>query len=368
MPPDAGLRFSKCTTLSVLTEICVLTMAKLPGARSTNGCWTCRLRRKKCDETHPNCEVCGKLNLECHGYGPRPDWMDRGILEKEAAEKIKSRIARPRRRRTSAAIDQSPRDLSTSDLGALVQCSDLSSPTTEASIIAVPTPAMSHSFNIDFDDIGNLADFQRCQGLSPSLLDTTGLFYAEYLPDFGSERGKETTLTPISEDQALQLVAHSRPATSSSTGSSLPSDQEACLLGRYVGHLIFAQFPSAQAPTSEREHDPFWLHTLLFSSVSVRTATCRLMRSYLGILDGVMRPESEMQDMEPADSPHAILSILDAKNRQQSIIEICTSKLQAIFTEVWVICLMTGALGLILASSNQPCRSSVLEHRLGRPF
>ncbi|KAH8812836.1 fungal-specific transcription factor domain-containing protein, partial [Xylogone sp. PMI_703] len=57
--------------------------------RSLHGCWTCRLRRKKCDETRPVCTTCISLELECHGYGPRPEWMDRGVLQREQAFKVK---------------------------------------------------------------------------------------------------------------------------------------------------------------------------------------------------------------------------------------------------------------------------------------
>ncbi|KDN38995.1 hypothetical protein RSAG8_09152, partial [Rhizoctonia solani AG-8 WAC10335] len=36
--------------------------------RSTTGCGTCKARRKKCDETHPKCQACTRLGLDCSGY------------------------------------------------------------------------------------------------------------------------------------------------------------------------------------------------------------------------------------------------------------------------------------------------------------
>ena len=33
--------------------------------RSSSGCWGCRKRRKKCDETHPICNACAKRNQQC---------------------------------------------------------------------------------------------------------------------------------------------------------------------------------------------------------------------------------------------------------------------------------------------------------------
>lgn len=54
-------------------------------ARSLHGCWTCRARRKKCDERQPFCAACASQQLECHGYGVKPSWMDNGPLQKERA-------------------------------------------------------------------------------------------------------------------------------------------------------------------------------------------------------------------------------------------------------------------------------------------
>ncbi|KAF2443239.1 hypothetical protein P171DRAFT_496605 [Karstenula rhodostoma CBS 690.94] len=67
-------------------SLCVL-------ARSIHGCWTCRLRKKKCDESRPLCFKCSLLQIDCHGYGPRPYWMDRGALQREQALKLKHLIS-----------------------------------------------------------------------------------------------------------------------------------------------------------------------------------------------------------------------------------------------------------------------------------
>ncbi|OTA90725.1 hypothetical protein M434DRAFT_397812 [Hypoxylon sp. CO27-5] len=60
-------------------------MSRKLASRSTHGCWTCRLRKKKCDENHPSCFRCTSLQIACDGYGPRPYWMDRGDLQREHA-------------------------------------------------------------------------------------------------------------------------------------------------------------------------------------------------------------------------------------------------------------------------------------------
>ncbi|KAK7416754.1 hypothetical protein QQZ08_011895 [Neonectria magnoliae] len=60
--------------------------------RSNAGCWTCRLRRKKCDEKRPICDGCGVLEIQCYYDEQKPEWMDSGPKQKAMAEKIKSQV------------------------------------------------------------------------------------------------------------------------------------------------------------------------------------------------------------------------------------------------------------------------------------
>lgn len=47
-------------------------------SKSFSGCFTCRDRRLKCDETRPSCVRCTKANLQCKGYGVRLQWTSTG--------------------------------------------------------------------------------------------------------------------------------------------------------------------------------------------------------------------------------------------------------------------------------------------------
>lgn len=60
--------------------------------RSNAGCWTCRLRRKKCDERRPVCDGCRTLEITCHFDDEKPDWMDGGPKQKLMADKIKMQV------------------------------------------------------------------------------------------------------------------------------------------------------------------------------------------------------------------------------------------------------------------------------------
>ncbi|KAH3671398.1 hypothetical protein WICMUC_004695 [Wickerhamomyces mucosus] len=58
--------------------------------RSKNGCWTCRIRKKKCSEEKPACHQCLKLELECDGYGAeKPGFMMNTQLQRQKLDDIK---------------------------------------------------------------------------------------------------------------------------------------------------------------------------------------------------------------------------------------------------------------------------------------
>lgn len=58
--------------------------------RSKNGCWTCRLRRKRCPEQRPVCSECQRLGIPCDGYdGDKPDYMVSSNKAKIKMQEIK---------------------------------------------------------------------------------------------------------------------------------------------------------------------------------------------------------------------------------------------------------------------------------------
>ncbi|KAF4341685.1 Zn(2)-C6 fungal-type DNA-binding domain protein [Fusarium beomiforme] len=62
-------------------------------------CWTCRLRRKKCDQGRPACNTCSALNLRCHYSTDRPDWMDGGEKQDEMTRRFKAQVKQGKERR-----------------------------------------------------------------------------------------------------------------------------------------------------------------------------------------------------------------------------------------------------------------------------
>ncbi|KAM7194036.1 Fungal specific transcription factor domain containing protein [Naviculisporaceae sp. PSN 640] len=68
-------------------------------SRSLVGCWTCRLRRKKCDEGKPICENCSALEIQCFFGDDKPEWMDGGKKQRDRADWLKSEVKRMAERR-----------------------------------------------------------------------------------------------------------------------------------------------------------------------------------------------------------------------------------------------------------------------------
>ncbi|KAG5951742.1 hypothetical protein E4U53_002391 [Claviceps sorghi] len=60
--------------------------------RSSGGCWTCRVRRKKCAENRPECDTCRALEITCFFQEEKPEWMDGGPRQKDMAGRIKAQV------------------------------------------------------------------------------------------------------------------------------------------------------------------------------------------------------------------------------------------------------------------------------------
>ena len=100
-----GRSHSKCVGAFVIMKT---------GQRSKAGCWTCKLRKKKCDETHPQCSTCQSLKIDCYGYANRPSWMDGGAQERKIVRdlrlRVKETLSQKRRSRTRLGpqVSQNP--------------------------------------------------------------------------------------------------------------------------------------------------------------------------------------------------------------------------------------------------------------------
>ncbi|KAL2832476.1 fungal-specific transcription factor domain-containing protein [Aspergillus cavernicola] len=74
--------------------------------RNYAGCWTCRLRHKKCDKLLPVCGCCGALEICCYSDLPKPEWMDNGAKQREMAQRVRNEVKRSAIRRRSKKLMQ----------------------------------------------------------------------------------------------------------------------------------------------------------------------------------------------------------------------------------------------------------------------
>lgn len=58
-------------------------------ARSSDGCWTCRIRKKLCSKNNPVCLNCDRLGLTCDFSTERPDYMKYKSLAEKKLQEIK---------------------------------------------------------------------------------------------------------------------------------------------------------------------------------------------------------------------------------------------------------------------------------------
>jgi exo-beta-1,3-glucanase (GH17 family) len=61
--------------------------------RGRRGCWTCRIRHRRCDESSPECKECSTRSITCHGYDlDPPEWMSNERLLQEELRRIKGAV------------------------------------------------------------------------------------------------------------------------------------------------------------------------------------------------------------------------------------------------------------------------------------
>lgn len=89
--------------------------------RSSQGCWTCKRRRRACDKARPTCQNCTQRGLDCEGYEVRLRWGN-GIASRGqftgADKPLKDSVpSRPKGRQRDLKRERKKVDASPSDTG-----------------------------------------------------------------------------------------------------------------------------------------------------------------------------------------------------------------------------------------------------------
>jgi hypothetical protein len=68
-------------------------------SRSSETCWTCRIRKKRCDRKQPACSACHSLDITCYAGNSRPRWADDALEREKVADQIKAQVKEKSERR-----------------------------------------------------------------------------------------------------------------------------------------------------------------------------------------------------------------------------------------------------------------------------
>lgn len=158
--------------------------------RSTKGCWTCRLRKKKCDEVRPGCLRCASVNIECH-YGPKPTWIENAALGKEELARVKVLVGVTASRKRSEHRARARQ--------------------AAAALASVPSPSSPNSVSGSASKNGSTS--------------------AHYVLN-----------DPIYVDPTLETLSLNPEEIEPSWLSTWVKDQEANLIMHYLDHVFFIQF------------------------------------------------------------------------------------------------------------------------------
>ena len=163
------------------------------------------------------CLICVSLELECHGYGDRPLWMDSGPLQKEQALKVKRAVSRnnSQRRKRRLGCQDSERRLEM-DIAHEEMSSNSEAPSNysadraqlretgwdvEVQANVPPNEAQFHIWNMNLDM--NLFDKDISMAFPEENLFTAQSFFNN--PGWANKKGVDDELTNSSGQKGLSL-------------------------------------------------------------------------------------------------------------------------------------------------------------------
>ncbi|KAL8938179.1 MAG: hypothetical protein Q9216_004030 [Gyalolechia sp. 2 TL-2023] len=193
--------------------------------RSRSGCFTCRLRRKKCDEGKNQCKACKHLGLKCEYK--RPMWWSNNEQRKQQKETIKNIIKRTKLSEKTAQIGtthaETPPGLSHS-LPTSATYSEATARTRAPSIESQESPGY------DFNQAPLSQDYYDFHPHIVSPPYDTNPHYqpfpsTPYEVDIKTERQMYVNDVPTRRDSMISTFSTYQPPSSHPTLPSFPEDE-----------------------------------------------------------------------------------------------------------------------------------------------
>lgn len=203
--------------------------------RKRTGCQNCKTRRRKCDETRPECSACVRRGIKCSGYDRPVAFKDVTALAAESSRKFEAarwsalRHEDARRKRRMTATDTASSEVVRPDIiiGPALSAQAPSAPVPAPSTNFMSTEAWSGgAFALPWGlfDIPNNAPSQVFPEVAP-VLGTVIESLSTPLPGRASDdttsprQSSPEALTPANWDEFL--VSHDSPLDTSSAEESL---------------------------------------------------------------------------------------------------------------------------------------------------
>ncbi|KAL2206910.1 hypothetical protein CC79DRAFT_1370305 [Sarocladium strictum] len=148
--------------------------------RGKQGCWTCKLRKKKCDEGKPKCQACQTLSVTCYGYGPKPEWMGDGDKEAAVLDEIKASVRLIPRRKPKGRAAETATPARLAPKATII--SDESSQTGSQGNNTTPEASSSNGQKASPDDTAEQLSSLHIQDSSPDNEERTDLVVLPIIP------------------------------------------------------------------------------------------------------------------------------------------------------------------------------------------
>ncbi|KAL4905346.1 hypothetical protein BDW74DRAFT_184948 [Aspergillus multicolor] len=280
--------------------------------RSRSGCYTCRLRRKKCDETHPHCEACSSLGVSCEYQ--KPSWWISTQARTLQKDRIKQKVRETKVLQKEVALQARELPVSKPQTPHIEQTA---SAVYDPSTSYLPTPTTASMFPTMYGFDTGIAEGSFTMG-APSLEDPTAFLFnpmaTPLIPTPTSVSGLSTasaalatpvTATPVTSTPLLRseewyqgfteplpraqnhlsLGASEfpdRPLSFYVEGKMSANDRERSLLCHFVDNVLRLVFPildlHKQGPSRAREivrslesNKPYYHCCLSVSAIHLRT-------------------------------------------------------------------------------------------------
>ena len=227
--------------------------------RSYGACWTCRIRKIKCDETSIACEKCNSLRITCHGYGKKPAWIDGGQREREEMERIKQKIKetnKVKRLLRNPKTWSSQLSPDTRPSPEITEVLLLRQALTDVEMLCVRTNLSAKVESIGSEDDNN--------GEKDGLTGSAGPIFSPLSMEYGFSRITLPRVTRTPDEVRLLLlgpIEHLYQQCKTPALSSL-NEREFCILMHYLDFVFPLQFPFYRPHPVEGGRG--WLLSLIF--------------------------------------------------------------------------------------------------------